>query len=322
MSRPNVGDLIPVGAIGDAEKQHVLEGKTFSSENAGVGISGTMPNRGAYNITPSSSDILIPAGYHNGAGKVYKVQVDASKVLTGTTIAGTAGTMPNQGAVVITPGTSNKIIPAGYHSGSGYVRGDANLIPDNIRSGKTIFGVSGSLLPASSQIIAGTKSMSKGSTTAEVSIPDLQSTKSFLLFNWYMDSVTDADATYGDFVSIVIRGRCLSSSIKFERREAWNAVKIAYYVITLPNITVRHGSGTIAHDEKYVNITIPSVDVDKSVVTVSGTLKSTSDTILTRRYLQAHFVRAYLTSSTTLKVERDVTFTSDYEFYYQVITFD
>ena len=47
--------------------------------------------------------------------------VDASKVLTGTTIAGTAGTMPNRGSVIITPSTSNQTIAAGYHSGSGYV---------------------------------------------------------------------------------------------------------------------------------------------------------------------------------------------------------
>jgi len=34
------------------------------------------------------------------------------------------GTMPNQGAVNITPGTANQSIPAGYHNGSGTVSGD------------------------------------------------------------------------------------------------------------------------------------------------------------------------------------------------------
>lgn len=95
MSRPQVGTLIPVGAVGDAQKEHVLEGKIFSSQEEGVGVEGTMPNRGAQ---------------------------------------------------IITPGTSNKIIPAGYHNGSGYVKGDANLVAGNIAKGKSIFGVNGSFI--------------------------------------------------------------------------------------------------------------------------------------------------------------------------------
>jgi len=54
------------------------------------------------------------------------------------------GAMPNQGAKIIAPGTTSKAIPAGYHNGSGYVEGDAGLIPANIKSGINIFGVAGS----------------------------------------------------------------------------------------------------------------------------------------------------------------------------------
>jgi hypothetical protein len=72
----------------------------------------------------------------------------ASNCLVGTTFSngtagGVAGTMPNNGAVVLTPGTSNQTIAAGYHNGAGYCAGDANLVSGNIRSGATIFGVSG-----------------------------------------------------------------------------------------------------------------------------------------------------------------------------------
>lgn len=75
----------------------------------------------------------------------------ATDVLEGKTI-GTdsgivAGTMPNRGAVTITPTTTDQAIPAGYHNGSGVVKGDPNLVPDNILSGKSIFGVNGSLTP-------------------------------------------------------------------------------------------------------------------------------------------------------------------------------
>ena len=47
---------------------------------------------------------------------------DASKVLTGTTIAGLAGTMVNRGAWSGTIGLSGAVtIPQGYHNGSGKI---------------------------------------------------------------------------------------------------------------------------------------------------------------------------------------------------------
>jgi hypothetical protein len=54
-----------------------------------------------------------------------------------------AGTMPNNGAVTITPGASAQSIDAGYHNGSGSVQGDTDLTPENIVAGVTIFGVTG-----------------------------------------------------------------------------------------------------------------------------------------------------------------------------------
>jgi hypothetical protein len=55
-------------------------------------------------------------------------------------------TAANQGTKIYTPGTANITIPKGFHSGQGYVKGDANLVPENIRDGKSIFGVSGTLV--------------------------------------------------------------------------------------------------------------------------------------------------------------------------------
>jgi hypothetical protein len=74
----------------------------------------------------------------------------AGDVLTGKTFsnasaAGIGGTMPNNGAVTITPGTSDQAIAAGYHNGSGKVQGDADLVAGNIKSGVNLFGVVGTL---------------------------------------------------------------------------------------------------------------------------------------------------------------------------------
>ena len=52
------------------------------------------------------------------------------------------GAMPNNGAINITPSTEAQSILAGYTSG-GTVSGDANLLPENIKSGTSIFGVDG-----------------------------------------------------------------------------------------------------------------------------------------------------------------------------------
>lgn len=56
------------------------------------------------------------------------------------------GTIPSQAAQTITPGTADKTIAAGrYLTGVQTIKGDANLVAENIKSGVSIFGVSGSL---------------------------------------------------------------------------------------------------------------------------------------------------------------------------------
>lgn len=47
--------------------------------------------------------------------------------------------------LIITPSTVNQAIPKGMHDGLGYVKGDANLIAENIKKGKNIFDVIGTL---------------------------------------------------------------------------------------------------------------------------------------------------------------------------------
>jgi hypothetical protein len=148
---------------GNAVAADVLAPKTFTNGSS-AGLTGTMPNRGAVTITPSASSQAITAGYHNGSGSVAAVVVPAANVLTGTTIAGTAGTMPNRGAVSITPSTSAQTIQSGFHNGSGVVSGDVNLISANILAGVSIFGVAGNVI-AGKRSASGTGTLS-GSTAA------------------------------------------------------------------------------------------------------------------------------------------------------------
>ncbi len=71
------------------------------------------------------------------------------QVLAGRTYSNAGGpgtgSMTNNGAVTLTPTTTNVAIAAGYHDGGGYVMGDTDLISGNIKSGVNLFGVDGTL---------------------------------------------------------------------------------------------------------------------------------------------------------------------------------
>lgn len=135
------------GASGNATASDLLSGKTATTD-AGE-IVGTMPSKSAATYNPSQSIQTISAGqYLSGNQTISAVAFDDSKVLTGTTIAGKAGTMPNRGTVAstITTQGGQYTIPAGYHSGSGKVTASfANLVAGNIKEGVNIGSIIGNL---------------------------------------------------------------------------------------------------------------------------------------------------------------------------------
>ncbi len=162
--------------VGNAVAGEVLTGKTFSNATGNDKV-GTMPDRAAMTLIPGASDVAIPAGYHNGAGKVSKVAVDPSKVLSGTVIAGIAGTIPLRGneeyagwsratlgPVPATEARSHMRIPLGAYlndgaNGSGYQAiflDDPNFTAKNIVAGVSIFGLLGTRTPLTIPVRTGT----------------------------------------------------------------------------------------------------------------------------------------------------------------------
>jgi hypothetical protein len=128
---------------------------------AGLKVIGIMPENGAINITPNSSSQTIPAG-HTSGGSVAAVVVPVANVLSGTTIAGQAGTMVNNGAGgTVTPGTANQTKAAGFWSSLITILGDVALIAANIMVTKTIFGVAGT---ATADATAGANDIGNGKT--------------------------------------------------------------------------------------------------------------------------------------------------------------
>lgn len=112
---------------GNASDGQVLNGQTYYNTDAKTKRIGTMPNRGAVSRSLAiNGSYTIPAGYHNGSGKVSQ-------------------SIPTQGGSTTTPGTANKtIVAAGrYVSGNIVVVGDPDLKAENIKKGVTIFGITG-----------------------------------------------------------------------------------------------------------------------------------------------------------------------------------
>ena len=108
------------------------------------GVNATsLKANGVYTVVYSSGNFILQGEGASG-------NATASDLLSGKTASTDAGditgTMADNGAVTITPGTTNQVIPAGKHNGSGYVAGDADLVASNILNTANIFGVQGSAI--------------------------------------------------------------------------------------------------------------------------------------------------------------------------------
>ena len=126
--------------FGDATAEDVAEGKTFTSA-AGLKVTGTAksstPALQSKSVTPSESgQTVTPDDGYDGLDSVEVGAIASDYVGSG---------VPRQGAQTITPGTSDQKIASGkYLNGDQTIKGDANLVAGNIKSGVSIFGVAGS----------------------------------------------------------------------------------------------------------------------------------------------------------------------------------
>lgn len=116
-------EYIPVAPpVGDADASDVLDGATFSGENAGINVTGTMPNNGAGDIT-GPNDALSGSGYYSSI----------------------TNSIPDRGSLTVDPQASSQSFASGYYD-TVDVNGDGSLTPSNVRDGVTIFGTTGSYL--------------------------------------------------------------------------------------------------------------------------------------------------------------------------------
>jgi hypothetical protein len=106
----------------------------------GTKLTGTMTNRGAVNITPSTSNQNIEAGYHNGSGVVYgDANLVAGNIAAGVTIFGVEGTHSGGSAPIakdVNFYDYNGALVAGYTIAEAQALGALPTAPDH--SGNTI----------------------------------------------------------------------------------------------------------------------------------------------------------------------------------------
>ena len=174
----------------------MLSGNTAYAN--GTKYTGSIATKTQSDLSASGDTVTVPAGYYasNASKAVTSGSATAPATISGTSASvstgtntltlsktisvtptvsagyvsnGTAGnsavsltaSVTTKAAATITPGTSNQTIASGtYLTGAQTISGDANLVASNIKSGTSIFGVSGSLTAATVSQDADTKVLS------------------------------------------------------------------------------------------------------------------------------------------------------------------
>ncbi|MEK4606537.1 hypothetical protein [Geobacillus sp. FSL W8-1251] len=120
-----------------------LGAKAIKKPNGNDVSAGNLKAGSIYTLRYNGTNFILQG--EGGSGNAQPSDVLSGKTFTNDSGEQT-GTMPNIGAITITPTTIDQTIPAGYHNGSGIVKGDPDLIPANIKQGVDIFGVVGTLV--------------------------------------------------------------------------------------------------------------------------------------------------------------------------------
>lgn len=157
-----IPDVYVNTSSGDATSSHILNGKKAWVD--GEEITGNIPTKSSSDLSVSGATVTVPAGYYESSiNKSVNTATQATPTITidenglitasvtqsaGYVSSGTKSDteqLTTQSAKTITPGSSSQTAVAKgvYTTGAITVTGDSDLVASNIKSGVSIFNVSG-----------------------------------------------------------------------------------------------------------------------------------------------------------------------------------
>lgn len=231
-------------------------------DQSGNKITGTLATvtQATPSITVNSAG-LITASTTQSAGYVASGTKSATKQLL------------TKSAATITPGTSNQTIAAGtYLTGAQTIKGDANLVAGNIKSGVSIFGVSGNYV--GSGVSTGNKFAQRvdGSLTT-VTAEDLQGVKSIYNYAFYhcksLTSITIPNSVTSIENSAFYSCSSLTSvTIPDSVTSIGNGV--FFNCRSLMSITIGSSVTSIGSEAFYYCVSLTSITIPNSVTSIKG----------------------------------------------------
>lgn len=169
--------------IADAIREKTGETGTIQANQFAEKISGivTTPNLQAKTVSPSTiRQVVTPGAGYDGLSQV------TINAIT-----------PVKASQTYTPTTSNQVISSGqWLSGNQTILGDANLLAGNIKSGVSIFGVTGTLAEGS-KVFTGTAAglADGGSRTINLPTTEYITTVNYVVI-WSMENSSASNFTY------------------------------------------------------------------------------------------------------------------------------
>lgn len=222
-----------------------------------------MPNGSA---TPAASISGTSATVSTGTNTLTlsKTVSNTPQVSAGYVSSGTAGNssvsltanVTTKAAATITPGTTNQTIASGtYLTGTQTISGDANLVAGNIKSGTSIFGVTGTYSGGGGTLTVATKTASLSAVGQTLSFTGLLGTPKY----WFVKTTSQISSSGSTTIYYITDGFWDGTSVKgnsfrigsTRRIYSWTAgVSQSYSGGTL---TITGGSATGASPGQFFN---------------------------------------------------------------------
>ena len=130
-----------------------IKAAVAAAYTAASGKGGTVPaSKTSANLADAIKSIPLGTDTSDATATAAGIRQGLTAYVKGSKVT---GTIPTQAAATVTPGTAAKTaVAAGrYTTGAVTVAGDANLAAENIKSGVSIFGVTGTLEATSSTTV-------------------------------------------------------------------------------------------------------------------------------------------------------------------------